>query len=488
MKNVTSKTKTLLINNFSKLNQGKDSEGEVYTSTIYNMDNRKLKLAGNLGLKTLTMPKYSDLSLGEFELAYDNLGLSSFDKVMYFKQYFSTSGDTTHRLLIHGNDNKIYLNEMFCGVKSFSWAFDLSFTKPPEVLAYKKNGLDAIIMSGGGKSVVWATNQSPREIEGVPDITSMCIYNEVLYCTIVGENFKIWYTTNLDPESIGTESSSTKFIMLGDERGACRKVITFKENIYVFRDYGISKLNVYAKSEPTYSQIYLSDSIIYSNTVTVCGDMVLFMTRDGLYRFNGVNVTKISAFDNLISSKVNNNAVATVLQNKYYLALRVDFNDGRQILCENENNYKNNALIVLDLEDYSFQIMRGVDIRNLLALKADVVEKVVAVFNSKDKNKIAEITNDGKYFGATLPKFYSSNYIMQNDLSKVTIRNVDVDASENTEVKIVTDLGSKTFTTYKNGINKFQTILPCCKFKIEISSSQNLPYINLIKLKYVVHE
>lgn len=488
MKDITSKTKTLLINDFSKLNCGKDNSNEIYTSTIYNMDNRKSNLVGNLGLKTLTVPKYNDLSLGEFELKYDNLGLTSFDKVMYFKQYFATSGDTTHRLLIHGNDNKIYLNEMFCGVKTFSWAFDLTFTKSPEVLAYKKNELDAIIMSGGGKSVVWATNQTPREITGVPDITSMCIYNEVLYCTIVGENFKIWYTTNLDPESIGTESSSTKFITLGDERGACRKVITFKENIYVFRDYGISKLNVYAKSEPTYSQIYLSDSIIYSNTVTVCGDMVLFMTRDGLYRFNGVNVTKISVLDNLISSKVNNNAVATVLQNKYYLALKIDFNDGQQVLCESEEDFKNNALIVLDLEDYSFQVMRGVDIRSMLALKADVVEKVVVVFNSKDKEKIAEITDDGKYFGEILPKFYSSNYVMQEDLSKITIRNLNIDASANIKVKIITDLGSKTFTTYKNGINEFQTILPCSKFKIEISSSQNLPYINLIKLKYVVHD
>lgn len=485
MKN--SKMQTLLINDFSKINEGKDNSSEVYTSAIYNLDNRKAGLSGNLGLKTLHLPQYADITSAEVSLNYDALNLTSFDKVMYFKQYFANNGTTTHRLLIHGSDNKIYLNQMFSGVRTFSWAFNMLFDKPPVVLAYKKNGLDAIIMSGGGKSVVWATNQVPRDITGVPDITSMCIHNEILYCTIEGENFKIWYTTNLDPESIGTQSSSTKFITLGDERGACRKVITFKENVYVFRDYGISKLNVYAKDEPTYSQIYLSDSIIYSNTVTVCGDSVLFMTRDGLYRFNGATVSKISVLDELIRSKVNSEAVACVLQNKYYLALNIDFADGKQVLCET-GTYKNNALIVLDLEDNSFQVMRGVDIGDMLALKADLVEKVIVVFNSYEKNKIAEITTDGKYFGENLPKYYSSNYVVQKDLSKITIRKMLVDASVNTQIKLSTDLGSKTFTTYKNGINEFQTILPCSKFKIEVSSSQHLPYINLMKLNYIVHE
>lgn len=475
--------KTMLINDFSKINSNISSE--LSTAIVYNIDNRKSNLVGNLGIKTLSLPEYADVTSEQIDLDYQSLNLDGFDKVMYFKQYFPNNGSTTHRFLVHGSDNKIYLNQMFCGVPVLSSAFSVNFDKPPVVLAYKKNGEDAIIISGGGKSVVWATNQTPRELVDAPDITSMCVYNDVLYCTIEGENFKIWYTTNLDPESIGTDNS--KYITLGDERGACRKVITFKENVYVFRDYGISKLNVYAKDEPTYSQIYLSDSIIYSNTVTVCGDSVVFMTRDGLYRFNGATVSKISMLDNLINAKVNSNAVATVLQNKYYLALNIDFDDGKQILCET-GEYLNNALIVLDLENYSFQLMRGVDIKDMLALKADLVEKIVVVFNSMDKDKIAEISNDGKYFGESLPKGYSSNYIVQQDLSKIVIRKVYVDASANTEIKFVTDLGSKTFTTYKDGLNEFQTILPCSKFKIEVSSSQNLPYLNLIKLNYVVHD
>lgn len=484
MDNLNSNVQTLVIDDFSKTS---GDSGEIFATSIYNMDNRKLTLNGNLGIKSLYLPKYADVTSEQVELNYADLNLQYIDKVMYFKQYFSNNGATTHRLLLHGSDNKIYLNEMFCGVRTLSWAFSMTFNKPPVVLAYKKDGLDAIIMSGGGKSVVWATNQVPREIVDVPDITSMCIHNEVLYCTIVGENFKIWYTTNLDPESIGTESSSTKFITLGDERGACRKVITFKENVYVFRDYGISKLNVYAKNEPTYSQIYLSNSIIYGDTVTVCGDTVMFMTRDGLYRFNGATVSKVSGLDKLIGSNVNDNAVATVLQNKYYLALNIDFDDGQQILCET-GDYKNNALIVLDLEDYSFQVMRGVDIRDMLSLKADIVEKVIVVFNSQNKNKVAEITNDGKYFGQALPKYFSSNYITQKDLSKITIRKIYVDASANIKIKLSTDLGSKTFITYKDGINEFQTILPCSKFKFEVISSQNLPYINLLKINYVVHD
>lgn len=469
----------IIIDDFS--NKTNDNE-DIKCNSIYNFVNKNKSLQGELGIRTLTLPLENDVDSDEVELNYQSLNLNYFNKVMYFKQFFPTSGDTTHRLLVHGEDKKLYIYQMFYNLNMLNWTYQLTFNNTPIVLAYKKNGLDSILISSSDKLVVWSTNQTPYQLSNIPTITSMCVYNDILYCTIEDDANKIWYTSSHNPESIGTETDVTKSILLNDETGACRKIVTFKENLYVFRDYGISRLNPYNET-PIYNQIYSSDSKIYSNTVTVCGDCIMFMTKDGVYKFNGTSVSKINTVLNNYLADINEYAVATNLQDKYYLALRVNFNDGKQILCESETDYKNNALIVLDLQDNSVKIMRGVDIKDMLALKAEFVEKIIVTFNSKDKDKIGEITNDGKYFNQELPKFYSSNYIIQ-DVNNVTIRKIVVEADSGVDIQIVTDEEVYTFTTYTSGVNEFQSIIPCKKFQIQIASTAHTPYVNFIQLEY----
>lgn len=485
MRKLKSLTKRIVIDNFGEISiNDKGVYPFEYCSKLYNFNNTNKVLEHGLGVGTLKLPVSNSLGSENVELDLSNLQLPAVNKVMHFKQYFLSEDATTHRLLVYGSDKRLYIYEMFAGTTNLNWLYQLSFEQEPVVLAYKKNGLDSILISSKDKIIVWSTNLLPYELTNVPTITSMAIYDDVLYCTIKGETHKIWYTSDLNPEIIGVESDRTKFISLSDERGACRKIITFKENLYVFRDYGISRIDTYTKNTPNYNQVYLSDSKIYANTVSVCGDVVIFMTRDGLYKFNGTSVSKIDIPTKLIAN-INDYAVATNMQDKYYLALKLGFDDNKQILCEQESDCKNNALIVIDLQTYAFEVLRGVDIKSMLALKADSVEKIVLTFNSKDKDKIGEITNDGKYFEQNLPKYYESNYLVEKNMSGCTIRKITVDATKNVTVKLVTDIGVVNFTTYTDGINEFQTIVPCKKFKFEISSNENSAIIRHIEIEYV---
>ncbi len=486
MSKIRSSTERVVIDNFGEISiDNKRVYPYEYCSQIYNFNNKNKVLEQGLGIGSLTLPLENTLTSERAQIDISNLQIGGLNKIMHFKQYFLAEDATTHRLLLHGSDTNLYVHQMFSGSNSFTWLYQLSFEQEPVVLAYKKNGLDSILISSKDKLIVWTTNLIPYELTNVPTITSMCIYDDVLYCTIKGEAHKIWYTTDLNPEIIGVESDRTKYISLSDERGACRKIVTFKENLYVFRDYGISRITTYAKDSPTYNQVYLSDSKIYANTVVVCGDVIIFMTKDGLYKFNGTSVSKIDSIPTKLIADINDYAVATNMQDKYYLALKLNFNDDKQILCEQESDYKNNTLIVIDLQSYAFEILRGVDIKSMLALKADSVEKIVLTFNSKDKDKLGEITNDGKYFEQDLPKYYESNYLVEQDMVGCTIRKVIVDASKNSTVKIVTDQNSVNFTTYTDGINEFQTIIPCKKFKFEITSSDNDPIIRHIEIEYI---
>lgn len=483
------KTKKIVIDDFSKTNlKGKQLDSQALPIRLYNFKHSDGILERGMGMTWLMTYAENDKNSLYYTIDFSKINLEYYNKVMYFKQYFETSGDTTHRLLIHGSDNKLYIFEMFSQVLRPNWAYELTFDTVPIVLEYKKNGLDSILISASNKLVVWSTGKTPYEISNVPTITSMCIYNDVLYCTIEDDDEKIWYTTNLNPETVGTESTETKFLIMDGNAGGGRKIVIIKENVYVFCDYGIGRINTYVKVDNcTYNEIYLTNGKIYPNTIVVCGDFAVFMTEDGLYKFNGSSVTKIDAMQNLLQGSVKDFATATSLRNDYYLAIKIDFG-GMYIVGSEEDDYKNNALVKLDLNDYSFEIMRGVDIKDMLALKAGVEEKIIVTFNSIHKEKIGEITSDGICFDTILDRHWESNVIMQPNMSTMTIRNIRIDASEGVSFVIRYDNKMKVFNTKKDGINEFQTLTQCQKFTFEITSNNQNAYVNHIELEYIVRE
>ena len=169
---------------------------------IYNFKTDNGRLEKGMGIKYLMVRDENKINAYQYELDLD-LGEIAFNKVMYFKQFFKHSGDTTHRLLFHCSNNKLYMFELFSNTNELTWVYELEFDAIPAVLEYKKGDVDSILISSTNKLVVWTTDQVPYEITGVPTITSMCEYNDTLYCTIATESEKLWYTQSFDPSNIG---------------------------------------------------------------------------------------------------------------------------------------------------------------------------------------------------------------------------------------------------------------------------------------------
>ncbi len=477
--------KTITFQDFSKLGwQDNIFDEKNFVSDFYNVKLKNKKITSGRGISVATIPYLNSETseMGELNTAEQNI--EAIDGVLYFRQYFVDSNITQHRLLIHSADKKLYVHQMYCGTGTLFWLYQLEFDEPPICLTYKLNGNDTIILSSPEKMVVWTTNMSPYTVNDVPIITSMSISNKVLFCTIAGEADKIWFSTTLNPELIGTASEYTKYFTLEGDRGYARKILTFSENLYVFRDYGITRINYYSAKNIDQKQVYLSDSKIFADTVQVCGDVVMFMTRDGLYSFDGINVKKrVLGIEHLID-KDNYNARAESLQDKYYLAMKLNFDDGKTILCE-EGEYKNNALLIVDMQDFSYEILRGVDIKSLLPLKTELVEKMLVTFNSNYQEYIGEIDNSSKIFQNNLPKCFSTNQLLPDDLDEIIIRKIIINASPNITIDFLTDDDKLSLKTYTNGTNTFETILPCKNLRLQISSTDTVCNLNQIKIKYI---
>ena len=474
----------LVINDFSKNFRDNENLNEnFFTELVYNLNTKSKTIKKGLGINQFKVPKTFDVNSEEVLLDTESLSLDKINNVLYFKQYFPESNTSQHRILLHGSDKKLYVHQMYCGIGSLISAYQLQFETAPICLSYKLEGKDTIILSSSEKMVVWTTDLAPYTVKDIPIITSMSISNGVLWCTIEGEANKIWYCLSLNPELIGVSTETTKYLSLDDERGYARKVLTFKENLYAFRDYGITRINYY-DSEITTTQVYLSDSKVYANTITSCGDVIMFMTKDGIYSFNGVTVSKQNVGIEKYLTYDNSDAIGACLQDKWYLGLHLDFKDDKQIGCE-QGEFINNALLVINLDDYSFEILRGVDIRTMMPLKTDTLEKMIVTFNTGEVNKIGEIDNSGKIFGESSCKFLASNTLYCNSLKNIVIRNVKVIGSEGVNLKIVTNDGLYNFTTKTNGINQFQTIIPCESFKIEISTNTEDVELKYLDIEYL---
>ena len=93
--------------------------------------------------------------------------------------------------------------------------------------------------------VVWDGVSDPYEVLDAPKISSMALHYERLFATVDGEKNSVWFSDDLDPTNWSMSLDEAGFIELIDERGALLKVVSFLDYIYIFREYGISRLTAY---------------------------------------------------------------------------------------------------------------------------------------------------------------------------------------------------------------------------------------------------
>ncbi len=398
------------------------------------------------------------------------------------KQYFPNNQSSRYRIIVYGDDKKVYLNQLFTGSYNLYWLYEMTFDSPPITLSYKNDDQDAIILTSKEKMMIWKTNFSPYDVENVPIITSMCMNDGVLFCTIKEPAFKVWYATDLDAENIGNIGENSDYISLEDDLGDARKIIAFDGDVFVFRDYGISKIS-YLQKSITVSQIYSSNSKIIANSVSQCGNSVIFLTFDGLYTFNGVKVNKLDFNFHTLLDGANNGAVASSLGNYYYLALRLNFNDENKTEIEKQD-YVNNAIVIIDITDNNFQIIRGVDTLALHPLRTEAMEKMLLISNTTNTDKIFEIVQnrETEYFNNL--KYFESSELIENHNLKL-INKLVVDGSKDVNYSLKFDNGKTlTFTSTNNGVTTFNFRLTCKKVSLKIESNNNGAYVNKVELEY----
>lgn len=280
-----------------------------------------------------------------------------------------------------------------------------------------------------------------------------------------GNPYEVWITDHFRFNEIGVKTIFSQKIDLGYELGKAGKVISFKDNIYVIREFGITKISRTGDIFTT-TEEYRSNSKIHVNTVSVCADKMIFMTNNGLFYFTGYNVSRASI--NFMNSFAFNNAgaIAKALGDKYYLALKIDFDDD----FEEVEGAVNNALIIIDANDFSCQVIRGVDVATMLPLVTEYFEKMLFTFNSGPVDKIGEISSSSALMDLPLLKYWASDRLV-DDMSTKMFTKLIVNSCEDVEFKLILDDKTLSFITTHSGVSEFCFKEISKNINIEISST-----------------
>ena len=378
-----------------------------YSTNTYNFCFNNGALKNGLGVSELKVKYSADDLTKEHGFTLPE-GVSALG-VWVYNRYSELSQKYEDYLIVYCSNGQMYLGYMYMNAKLLAPIEGLSFSSLPNVVPYNLNGSDVLLIGTKEEGLYYYdARYVPHKIDQAPNITSMAIHYERLFVTIDGADKRtLYFSDDLDPTNWNLTLTEGGFINMMDERGVLNKVVSFNDYLYVFRDFGIARVSAYASQEDFYvSQLYTSSGRIYPKTITVCGDTIIFLANDGIYSFNGSSTNKISLnIDKLFKDVSNENAVGTFNNGCFYLACKLNFNDGEKVGCENED-FVNNVLLELNLNNGEINLMRGVDIINVQSVNNTIENKTVVCFKSDNKYLMGQIDKSGCVMGEPLKKVW----------------------------------------------------------------------------------
>ena len=291
---------------------GDDFVGTSTSRLSYNVNGESGVLRENKGVRVFGLP------LDGVETPVTAEG-KKIKKVWYFRRFNSEANRTDDRILFLSYDNHLY------GVSTSGGKVEkiteTAFCEEPKAVNYRLKGKDVMIFCSAADDMKVYDGNTLTVVENAPKVDCACLHYDRLFVTTLNDKNTIMFSDDLDPTGWEVGPDEAGYITMTDERGAIVGIISFLNYLYVFREYGISRLTAYGAQESfNLNHLFLTTGKIVKDTVRVCGETVIFLTEQGLFQFDGSNAKKIlSNLDGLFEGCDNDladAAIATLERNK----------------------------------------------------------------------------------------------------------------------------------------------------------------------------
>lgn len=317
-------------------------------------------------------------------------------KIYYYKRYDENVGLYVDYLLVYADDGNIY-KAVLGQDESFVLVEDLSFSSTPYAVNYTYNGSDVIIFSVEKQLKIY-DGIKVTQITDAPSVTSMCIHNERLFVTEGGQKTSLWFSDDFNPLNWNVSLEDAGYIDLRDGRGSLLKVISFDGYLYVFRNYGITRITAYGDQTGfSVDGITASASGIIPESIAVCGDRIIYLTSEGFYAFSGGSPIKIlTNLDGIINDIDVSTAKGVYYKGNYYCLFTLKREDGETF----------SSLLTYKISSGDFTLSKDLPIKDFTLMEGENFFKLL--FLCEDKKVLGEISDNCEYFNEILTKSWQS--------------------------------------------------------------------------------
>lgn len=213
-------------------------------------------------------------------------------------------------------------------------------------------------------------------------------------------------------------------------------------------------------------KVFTDTGRIYKDSIVLCGDKIMFCAEDGVYAFDGYDAVKVGKEFPLAKDK--RETCAGYLENKYYLACKVDEFGGDG----------NNAVVRYDTETKDVSVLSGVRVSSLCAVKTSNGADLICTFQDGNKNKLGMMSESGKIFDTATQKVYKSPETMLGYPLSKTVRGVSIFTKYPIELDVIFDGKRYAFNVEGSDMQRYVPIEKCgVRIAFEIKTAQQNAHI-----------
>ncbi len=459
--NLPSNTKSLIRVPFSDFSKGintKINENLLplnYAVNTYNFDFCSGALTDGLGFKELELPIYD---YTKKIITPD--GVSKIIRCWPYIWFNKTIDDYTPLLIAYCDDKMLYYARVEGSTTHFT-SLGVEFENVPMCITYRVDEGDCFFAFSKDKIMKFdGANVPTVYTEDIPRITSIALHAGRLFATSAGDENILYFSDDLNPTNWNVSNFEGGYIEITGERGRLKKLVEANNSLYIIREFGISKLSGWGmQSAMNVKNLYLTTGKIYYNSASLYGQTILMLCSDGVYYMSAGDLHKINlGIDDMLKGVDNTNSYGAFFNGKYYLACKLNFDDGEIVGCES-GDYINNALLEIDMSNGELNIVRGVDIGFMYPFLFGEINKLIICFNNGETGKISELIHNGLNYGEPTKKVWQSPLtdLGYPNLKKV-VKNLYINTKTDIEIVVVTEKG-KEYVFYAKGMNEPQRVV-----------------------------
>lgn len=380
-----------------------------YATYGYNIRMRNGVLTNGIGIE------YPNFNGENFpDISYE---LSKVSKLFFYKHFDYNSGEKNDRVIALLGNKQVY--QGFLNSERFTCINDFNFSSTNVTfLNYYHNNADYLIGISDKNEMKMYDGNVVTNANGIPNLIDACVHYGRIF-GVVAKSSRIYFSAVLNPTDWSESLGAGGYITLTDEGGQIKRIINFKDALYIFREYAIHKLTAFGEqTDFNLSKVFISNNQIYTNTAAVCNDRIIFLADDGFYSFDGYVCKKIlrGIFPLLADNRYSNGCY---FNHKYYLASKIRADNVKVGDEDSVYPLKNNAVIIYDLDLGEVSIFRGGDIKGFLPVSLENVNRLFVYFNNTPRMyAIGQICDTGKFFNTKLHKKWQSPVTNFEKLSK----------------------------------------------------------------------